>query len=99
VGHLEEHAGAVARVDLAATGAAVIEVLQDLDRLLEDAVRFVPLDVDHEPDAAGVVLELRVVETLLLGADGGGALRGAHRFGPACRSICVGQGHGEAAAA
>jgi len=68
VRHLDEHAGAVAGVDFAATGPAVVQVLQHLDRLLEDAVRFVALDVHHEADAAGVVLEPRVVQTLLLGA-------------------------------
>ena len=60
-----QHAGAVAGVDLAAAGAAVVEVLQDLDGLLEDLVRLASLDVDDEADAAGVVLELRVVESLL----------------------------------
>ncbi len=83
VGHLQQHAGAVAGVDLAAAGAAVVEVLQDLDGLLEDPVGLVPLDVDDEADAAGVVLELRVVQPLLAGAGGGGAMRGAHRFRPA----------------
>ena len=38
VRHLHQHAGAVAGVDLAAAGAAMIEVLQDLDALLEDRV-------------------------------------------------------------
>ena len=74
VRHLEQHAGAVAGVDLAAAGATVVEVLQDLDGLLEDAVGLAPLDVDHEADAAGVVLELRVVEPLLGGAGRGGAM-------------------------
>ena len=64
VRHLQQHAGAVAGIDLAAAGAAVVEVLQDLDRLLEDAVRLVALDVDDEALAARVVLVARVVETL-----------------------------------
>ena len=67
VRHLQQHAGAVARVDFAATGPAVVQVLQYLDRLLEDAVRLVTLEVDDEPLAAGVVLVARVVKTLFGG--------------------------------
>ena len=65
VGHLQQHAGAIAGVGLAAAGAAVVEVLQHLDRLLQDLVRLAALDVDHEADAAGVVLEPGIVEALL----------------------------------
>jgi hypothetical protein len=43
----------------------VVEVLQDLDRLLQDPVRLAALDVDDEADAAGVVLKPRVVKALL----------------------------------
>ena len=57
VRHLDQHAGAVAGVDLAAAGAAMIEVHEHLDALLEDAMRLAALDVDDEADAAGVVLE------------------------------------------
>ena len=38
--HLQEDAGAVTGVDLAAAGAAMIEILEDLDALLDDGVRF-----------------------------------------------------------
>jgi hypothetical protein len=65
VRHLHEDAGAVAGVDLAAAGAAMVEVLEDLDALLDDGVRFLALDVHDEADAAGVMLELRVIEALL----------------------------------
>ena len=67
VRHLHQHAGAVAGVDLAAAGAAMIEVLEDLDALLDDRVRLVALDVHDEADAASVMLELRVIEALLSG--------------------------------
>ena len=86
VWHLDEHARAVAGVDLAAAGAPVVEVLQYLDRLLEDAVRLVPLDVDDEADAARVVLEAGVVQSLLAGTGGRGARRVLLIGGPACRS-------------
>ena len=65
VGNLDEDAGAVAGVRLAAGRAAVVEVLEDLDRLLQDPVGLAALDVDDEADAAGVVLEPRVVKPLL----------------------------------
>jgi hypothetical protein len=48
-------------------GAAVVEVLQHLDRLLDDPVRLVSLDVDHEALAARIVLVARVVQALLRG--------------------------------
>ena len=48
----------------AAAGAAMIEILQDLERLLQDPMRLAALDVDDETDAAGIVLEARVVESL-----------------------------------
>ena len=63
--HLHEDAGAVTRIDLAPTGAAVIQVLQDLDRLFDDAVRFAPFYVNDEANAARLMFELRVVEPLL----------------------------------
>ena len=65
MGHLHEHAGAVAGVGLGTAGAAVIEIHEDLQALLHDLVGLAALDVDDEADAAGVVLELRIVETLL----------------------------------
>ena len=64
VRHLDQDAGAVAGVDLAAAGAAMREVLQHLQRLADDGVRLAALDVDDEADAAGVVLVPGVVEAL-----------------------------------
>src|SRR6185295_12163284 len=45
VRQLDEDAGAVAGVDLAAARTAVIEVLEDLDALFDDGVRLLALDV------------------------------------------------------
>ncbi len=67
VRHLDQDTGPVAGIGLGAAGAAMIEVLQDLQRLFEDPVRPPALDVDDEPDAAGIVLEARVVESLWTG--------------------------------
>ena len=64
VGHLDEDAGAVARVDLAAAGPAVEQVDEHLEGLADDRVRARPLDVDDEADAARVVLVSGVVEPL-----------------------------------
>ena len=66
VRHLDEDAGAVAGRRLAAAGAAVQQVDQDAQPLLDDGVRAAALDVDDEADAAGVVLVDWVVQT-----DGG----------------------------
>ena len=43
------------------------QVLQDLQALLDDGVRFLALDVRNEADAAAVVLVGRVVQTLCSG--------------------------------
>ena len=67
VGHLDQDAGAVAGIVFAADCAAVIEVRQDGNGLLHDLVGLLPLDVGDEADAAGVMLELGIVHSLLLG--------------------------------
>ena len=56
VGDLDQDAGAVAHQLVGADRAAVVEVLEDLQALLDDVVRLAALDVGHEADAAGVVL-------------------------------------------
>src|SRR4029078_4741322 len=62
VGHLNEHARAVAGVRLAAAGAAVQEVEQDLQPLLDDAAVLPALDVDDDADPARIVLLAGIVE-------------------------------------
>src|SRR5258708_27198073 len=68
VGNLEQDPGAVARVDLAPAGAAVLEIEQDLDGILDDIRGLTSPQVDDEADAAGVVLVTRVIETLRTGS-------------------------------
>ena len=58
--------GAVAGVVLAAAGAAVVQVDQGRQAVADQPVRLPPLEVDHEADAAAIVLVLRVVEALRL---------------------------------
>lgn len=65
VRELNQDARAVARVRLAATRAAMVEVDENLDALLDDLVGLLALHVHDEADAAGIVLELRVVKSLL----------------------------------
>ena len=64
IGHLNQDARAVARVRLAATGAAMEQVDEHLQRLPHDRVRALPLDVHDEAHTAGVVLVAGVVKTL-----------------------------------
>ena len=61
---LDENARTVTGIGLATARAAVIQVQQHLQRLLNDGMGLPALDIDHEPHAAGLVLELRVVKTL-----------------------------------
>ena len=49
---------------LAAAGAAVLEVQQNLNGLADDVVRFAVLQIDDEADAAGIVFVLGVVQPL-----------------------------------
>jgi hypothetical protein len=67
VRHLDQDAGAVAGVGLAAAGAAVVQVHQDGERLLDDVMRTLALHLADESDATGIVLELRIVKTLFRG--------------------------------
>ena len=66
VRHLHENAGAVAGVLLAAAGAAVLQVNEDLQRIADDVVRLAVLEIDDEADAAGIVLVARIVQALLV---------------------------------
>ena len=55
IGHLKQDAGAVAGVGIGASGAAVLQVNQQVECLPHDGMRAVALEVGHEPNAAGVV--------------------------------------------
>ncbi len=65
VGHLHGDAGAVTGLGIGPAGAAMPQVDQDLEPLLDDLVRLVSLDICDQANAAGVMLELRVVKALL----------------------------------
>ena len=62
---LNQDAGAVAGLRIAAAGAAMRQVDQDLQSLGDNVVGFLALGVNDEADATSVMLVSRVVETLL----------------------------------
>jgi hypothetical protein len=64
VRNLNQHTGAVAGLRIAAAGAAVGQVDQDLNALLNDGVSLLSADAGYKADAAGVVLGRRVIEAL-----------------------------------
>ena len=61
---LRQNAGAVAGARIGADRAAVLEIADDGERVLDDLVRLAALDVGDEADAAGVLVERGIVETL-----------------------------------
>ena len=64
MGQLEHDAGAVTGVRFAAGSAAMVQIDQRLQRLLDDGVRPPALDVDHKAHSAGVPLVGGIVESL-----------------------------------
>jgi len=62
VGDLEEEAGAVAGRLVAPQGAAVLQVDEDPDPLLDHGVQGNAVDPGNEPDAAAVVVVPRIVQ-------------------------------------
>ena len=64
VRHLDEDARAVAGARIAPGRAAMREAAEHFDPLLHHVVRRPPLEIGDEAEAAGVVLEARVVEAL-----------------------------------
>ncbi len=62
MGHLHEDAGPVAGGHLGPGGTPVGQVLQRRERLADQPVAAAALEVGHQRDAAGVVLERRVVQ-------------------------------------
>src|SRR6516165_7162720 len=64
VRQLQKNPRAVAGVGLAAAGAPVAEVREHANRLGDDVVRFASFQIDHEADAAGVVLILGIIQAL-----------------------------------
>ena len=64
VRNLNQQAGAVAGLRIATAGAAMGQVDQDLNALLNDLVALLAANAGDKPHAAGVVLMRRVIKTL-----------------------------------
>jgi hypothetical protein len=73
VGHLRQDAGAVTGTRVGADRAAVLEVAQRLERELDDVVAGLAAERGDHRQAAGVLLERRVVHALLGGKPDAGA--------------------------
>ena len=69
--HLDQQAGAVRELRVPADRAAVVEVFQDREALLDDRMRFLTFDVRNETNPAAVMLIGWVVQAL-----GAGRIRG-----------------------
>ena len=57
---LHQDAGAVAGARIGADRAAMLEIEQDGQRVLDDLVRLAALDVGNESDAAGILFLRRI---------------------------------------
>jgi hypothetical protein len=63
VRNLHQDAGAVAGARVGADRAAMLEVAQNADRVGDDLVRLLALDIGDEADAAGILFQAEIVET------------------------------------
>jgi hypothetical protein len=63
VGYLDKDAGAIARVDLSAARSSMVKVLERRQTVPQQLVGALTFQVDDKADAAGIVLELRSVES------------------------------------
>ena len=61
---LHQDAGAVAGARIGADRAAMLEIAEDGERVLDDLVRLAALDVGDEADAAGILVERGIVKAL-----------------------------------
>ena len=61
---LHQNAGAVAGARIGADRAAMFEVAENADRVGDDLMRLLALDVGDEADAAGILLHAEVVQAL-----------------------------------
>jgi len=71
VGDLQQNAGTIAHQRISTDGAAMGEVFQNEQAVLDDLVRLLALHMGDEADAAGIVLVARVVKPLRCRNTGG----------------------------
>ena len=73
---LHQDAGAVAHARIGADRAAMLQIAENAQTVFDDLVRLAALDVGDEADAAGVLVERRIVQAMRgrrAGIGGGGA--------------------------
>jgi hypothetical protein len=63
--HLQQNAGAITGARVATLRPSVGQILEDLEPLTDDLVRFLALDVDDKADPTRIFFMLRVVQPLL----------------------------------
>ena len=61
---LNQQSGAVAGFRVAAAGAAMCQVDENLNAFFNNVVRLVAFDISHETDTTGIMLVARMVKTL-----------------------------------
>jgi hypothetical protein len=61
---LDQNARAVPGIGLAPAGAAVVQVVQHLQGLLDNRMGLAAFDIDHKAHPAGLVLKLRIIKPL-----------------------------------
>ena len=64
MGLLDQHAHSVTGIHLAAAGAAMQQVLEDGQGILDYLVGFASLDIHHESHATGIVFRGGVIKPL-----------------------------------
>ena len=83
---LDQNAGAVAGARVGADRAAMLEIAEDGEGILDQLVRGAALDVGNEADPAGILFERGVVKSLRRRQPGVGAVGKARRGAFAARS-------------
>src|SRR6266404_9852652 len=65
--NLQKNSGSITSILFATTGAAMLEIQQDLNCFFDDAVGLSPLNVHDKAGTAGIMLLPRIVQALLFG--------------------------------
>jgi hypothetical protein len=63
--HLQHDAGTIAGVVLAATGAPMLHIFQNGQRIGNNLVRFVTLDIGYKPNTAGIVFKQGRIQSIV----------------------------------
>ena len=86
VRNLYENAGAVSHARIRADRTAMLEIAENAQAIFDDLMRFAAFDVRDESDAARILVERRIVETL---HDGCARIRGRTASGKSCVALLL----------